>query len=176
MKARIGVLVMLFALLMAAPVAWAQAPSIEPAAPEAAAILDDATSPIIEGLVVSMGNTSLVINADDGTTRTFLVDLGTTMPAAEVAAGQRVAVRYRPLDADRAQALSVASVDSTTAAPGSVPAGGGVPAPAEPAATADAEPRLLSPVLMGIAGFVVLAIVIWMVTRRRPSDELFHIS
>jgi hypothetical protein len=155
--------------------AIAQMPTTEPAAPEApltpAAAADELSAPIIEGAVVSVGNTSLVINADDGTTRTFVIDTATMLPAVEVAAGSRVVVRYKPLDGDRAQALSVSEAAAPSAA-APVPPGSGVPATPAPAP----EALQVSPVILGIVGLVILAVVVWMVTRRRPTDEAFHIG
>jgi hypothetical protein len=175
MKARTILFVTAMALVAVAPWAIAQMPTTDPAAaPEApltpAAVADELTAPIIEGLVVSVGNTSLVINADDGTTRTFVIDTATMLPAVEVISGSRVVIRYKPLDGDRAQALSISEAPATSAA-APVPPGSAVPAAPAPVS----EPFLVSPVILGIAGLVVLAVIVWMVTRRR-TDEAFHIS
>lgn len=155
----------------------AQTPPNEPAAPPAGAMAPlaapDPMSPMIEGSVVSIGNTSLVIAADDGSTRTFVMDTATGLPTTELATGSRVVVRYKPLDADRAQALSVNAIDATRTS-SAVPAGSGTPATEAPAPAA--EPGLVSPFVMGIGGLVVLAIIILMVTRRRPTDQVFHIG
>lgn len=177
MKARTLAFLAVLALV-GAPVLMAQTPATDPAAvPPADAMAPlaapDATAPVVEGSVVSIGNTSLVITADDGTTRTFVVDTATTLPTTELATGSRVVVRYKPLDADRAQALGISAI-SATSATSTAPAGSGAPATEAPATLP--EHGLVSPLAMGIGGLVVLAIIILMVTRRRPQDEAFHIG
>jgi hypothetical protein len=157
----------LLALLAVAPVlVMAQEAPLLPAAM-------DETAPTIEGSVVSAGNTSLVIAADDGTTRTFVMDTATSLPIAEIVAGDRVTVRYKALDGDRAQALSVSTGASTSAAPGSVPPGSGVPA-----AEAPADNGIIgsvSPMVLGLGSLAILAFVLWIVTRR-GREEMIHIS
>jgi hypothetical protein len=82
-------------------------------------------------------------------------------------------VRYKPLDADRAQALSVNAIDASASAGTARRAA--QRRPPRPPATLP-EHALVSPLVMGIGGIVVLAIIIMMVTRRRPTDEAFHIG
>jgi hypothetical protein len=137
MKARTLAFVTLLALTAAAaPMVMAQTPATEPAAPAAGALAPlatpDATAPMVEGSVVSIGNTSLVIAADDGSTRTFVMDTTTVLPTTELATGSRIVVRYKPLDADRAQALSVNAIDASASA-GTAPAGSAAPATEAPA-------------------------------------------
>jgi hypothetical protein len=177
MKARTLAFLAVLALV-GAPVMMAQTPATDPAATPAGALAplqaSDPTAPSIEGSVVSIGNTSLVITADDGSTRTFVMDTATVLPTTEVASGSRVLVHYKPLDADRAQALSVNSVLAPPASGSAAPAGSGAPASEAPAPLP--ERGLVSPLAMGIGGLVVLAVIILMVTRRRPTDEAFHIG
>jgi hypothetical protein len=123
--------------------------------------------PTVDGAVVSSGNTSLVIDADDGTKRTFLVDTTTTLPSAGLTAGSRVAVQYQTLDADRAQALKVSLLD---------PAASGASAP--PASRTSPEQSrgpvgLDGPVpLLGLAGFaiVVAGLFAWVFSRSRHQE------
>ena len=120
----------------------------------------------VDGAVVSSGNTSLVISADDGTTRTFLVDTTTTLPTAGLTTGSRVTVQYQALDADRAQALSVSVQDpaasSATAPPAST---------TSPGAEQSRGPvGLDGPVpFLGLAGFAiaVAGLFAWVFSRNR---------
>jgi len=130
----------------------------------------------VSGSVVSSGNTSIVIDADDGTKRTFLVDTTTTLPSG-LAAGNRVMVQYKTLDADRAQATSVSLLtpDAASAI---------APTKPEPAAAA-VEERPASPVSaptpvpflsLGIVGVAAAGVIAWVVTRRRREEETPHFS
>jgi hypothetical protein len=69
---------------------------------------DDQKSETVVGVVVSSGNTSLVIRTDTGTIKTFVIGTSTQMPTTPVTAGQRVTVRSRPLDSSRSLAVTVA--------------------------------------------------------------------
>jgi hypothetical protein len=72
---------------------------------------DDQTTEIVAGAVVSTGNTSFVIKTDAGALLTFVIDTATAMPAG-IEAGNRVAVRYRPLDEQRSEAVNVALLEA----------------------------------------------------------------
>jgi hypothetical protein len=130
----------------------------------------------ISGSVVSAGNTSIAIDADDGTKRTFLVDTKTTLPSG-LEAGNRVMVQYKTLDADRAQATSVSLLTPDAAS---------ATAPTKPeAAAASVEERPASPVSaptpvpflsLGIVGVAAAGVIAWVVTRRRREEETPHFS
>ena len=153
MKTSLAVFLSLVALALPGPVA-AQSPF---------------DSPTISGAVVSSGNTSLVINADDGTIRTFLVDTTTTLPSAGLTAGSRVNVQYQALDADRAQALSVSLLD---------PAASGASAPPASTTSPGTEQSrgpvgLDGPVpFLGLAGIliVVAGLFFWVFSRSRHQE------
>ena len=138
-------------------------------------------APTIDGAVVSSGNTSLVIETDAGTKRSFLIDTTTTLPSGGVAVGTRVAVQYQPLDAERAQALSVSLLEPTTSAGATAPSGASNPSAAstEPISEQSRGPVNLSgPVpLVGVAtlGIAVAALFVW-VFARRGHQETPHIS
>jgi hypothetical protein len=131
----------------------------------------------IHGAVVSSGNTSFVIDADDGTKRTFLIDTTTKLPTAALTPGSLVAVQYQPLDAERAQAVNVSIVDPAASSASTAPAD--TPAPTAPNAEQSRGPLgLNSPVpFLGVAGFglAVVALLAWVFTHRR-DHEMTHIS
>jgi hypothetical protein len=161
--------------LVAGPMAMAQAPTTNPAAPSAAvSAAPDSTAPSVEGTMVSTGNTSLVIAADDGSTRAFVVGTSTVLPTTELTAGSRVVVRFKPLDADRAEAISVTAIPAAPPAASSTSAGSAVPVPASEAPAV--APRLVSPLAMGIGALVIFAAVVMLVSRRRSNDEVFHLG
>lgn len=64
----------------------------------------------LDGTVVSTGNLSIVVQADDGRQKGFVVLNTTMLPPQQIAAGDRVVVRYRPLDASRAEAVDIEMV------------------------------------------------------------------
>ncbi len=136
-------------------------------------------APTINGAVVSSGNTSLVIETDGGTKRSFLIDTSTTLPAGGVMVGSRVAVQYQPLDAERAQALSISLLEPTSPADASTPS-----AASAPSAASTEPPQSRGPVdmsgpvpLLGVASLalVVAALFFW-VFARRGHQETPHIS
>src|SRR5262245_2322318 len=75
---------------------------------------DQATSQLT-GTVVSTGNISMVVRGDDGQERSFVVVSTTLLPSQRLAAGDRVAVSYRSLDATRAEAVDVELLRPATA-------------------------------------------------------------
>jgi hypothetical protein len=123
----------------------------------------------INGAVVSTGNMSLVIDADDGTKRTFLIDTTTTLPLTRLAAGQRVSVMYRTLDADRAQALSVnlLSPDTASTAPANAPAGTTSPEQSSGPVDTRAPVSLVGVAALAIA---VAGLFAWVFGRRRHQE------
>lgn len=59
------------------------------------------------GVIVSSTTESLVVRMDDGTERRFNVTSTTALPSARLAAGNRVTVQYRPLEAGLFEAARV---------------------------------------------------------------------
>lgn len=86
----------------------------------------------VSGTVVSSGNISLVIDADDGRRMTLLIDTATTLPPGLLEAGSPIVVQYRPLDSALWEAVHVTRFDAAGAA--AVP-----PPPTEPARPASDE-------------------------------------
>jgi hypothetical protein len=74
----------------------------------------------VSGVVVSSTSDALLIRLDDGSQRTFVTDFTTTLPAARLVEGNRVTVRYSPLEGGRFQAVSVAST-AADASPRALP-------------------------------------------------------
>jgi hypothetical protein len=167
MKTSIGMLLSLAALAMAAPVA-AQ-PQMDPLT--------------VNGVVVSSGNSSLVIDTEGGARKGFLVDTATVLPAADLTAGSRVSVLYHPLDAERAQAVSVMLLDPGVGGGGvTSPSAATVPPPSgDQEAGAEQSPGPVDmggPVpLLGVASLAVLAVGLfaWVFARRR-DPEAPHLS
>jgi hypothetical protein len=61
----------------------------------------------LTGTLVSTSNLMFLVRGDDGQQRSFVVFTTTQMPTGRIAAGERVKVRYRPIDAERSEAVSV---------------------------------------------------------------------
>jgi len=107
----------------------------------------------VSGTVVSSGNISLVIDADDGKRMTLVIDTATTLPPGGLAAGSPVVVRYRPLDAVLSEAVDVTCFDPADRA--TVPPPAREPAPQTPD---DLSPAAASPEpLQIVAGLAALA-------------------
>lgn len=66
---------------------------------------------IVDGRVVSTNASTLVIATDTGVQRTFKTNEKTLMPITALAAGDRVSVKFRVLDATHAEALDVTVLD-----------------------------------------------------------------
>ncbi len=94
-------------LTLSSPVVFAQS------APGKA---DSPSADLIEGTVVSTSGSALVIATDNGVRRTFKTSEKTLMPATALAAGDRVSVKFRALDATHAEALDVTVLDPDTQA------------------------------------------------------------
>ena len=86
-------IVMTLALVVSAG-AQTPAPTGEPAATE------------LTGTVLSSGNVMMLVRGDDGQDRSLVVFNTTQMPDERIAAGDRVKVRYRPIDGERFEAMS----------------------------------------------------------------------
>jgi len=122
----------------------------------------------VSGTVVSSGNISFVIDADDGERMTLLIDTATALPPGLLEAGSPVVVRYRPLDSTRWEAVSVSRFDSG--------AGAAVapPPPDEPASSTDdgspitamAEPLQVVAALATLAAAFLLLAALRRPTRR----------
>jgi hypothetical protein len=89
----VATLVMTSALVVPA---HAQTPA--PAAPAATELT---------GTVVSTSNIMFLVRGDDGQNRSFVVFTTTQVPRGRITAGERVKVRYRPIDSERSEAVSV---------------------------------------------------------------------
>jgi translation initiation factor IF-1 len=79
--------------LVASAGAQTPAPTGEPAATE------------LTGTVLSSGNITMLVRGDDGQDRSLVVFNTTQMPDERIAAGDRVKVRYRPIDGERFEAV-----------------------------------------------------------------------
>lgn len=71
----------------------------------------------VTGTVVSSGNLSVVVDADDGRRITLVLDGATMLPLGRPAVGASVVVRYRELDSTRSQALMVTPFESAPVTP-----------------------------------------------------------
>jgi hypothetical protein len=69
----------------------------------------------LSGTVVSTGNVMMLVAGDDGQARSLVVFNTTQMPDERIAAGERVKVRYRPIDGERFEAVSVERATGPTA-------------------------------------------------------------
>ena len=101
MKHPLAVLLLVTAL--AAPTVSAQTASAQ----------TDQTS--VSGTVVSSTTDTLVIRMDDGTQRTFSVRTSTMLPSSRLAAGNRISVRYRPVNGGTFEAENVTLADASMA-------------------------------------------------------------
>ncbi len=107
----------------------------------------------VSGTVVSSGNISLVVDADDGRRMTLVIDTATTLSPGGLAAGSPVVVRYRPLDSVLSEAVSVTGFDHADHATAPPP----VAEPAKPT-TDGLFPAASSPEpLQIVAGLATLA-------------------
>jgi hypothetical protein len=78
------------------------------------------------GTVVSTGNVMMLVRGDDGQDRSLVLFTTTQMADEQIAAGDRVKVRYRPIDGERFEAVSIeraASEAAPAAAAGPTAAG-----------------------------------------------------
>jgi hypothetical protein len=76
----------------------------------------------VSGTVVSTGNIMMLVRGDDGQDRSLVLFNTTQMPSDRIAAGDRVKVRYRPIDGERFEAVAIEPVAADT--PAAAAAGG----------------------------------------------------
>jgi hypothetical protein len=80
---------------------------VVPAGAQTAASTSEPAATELTGTVVSTGNILILVRGDDGQDRSLVVFNTTQMPDARIAAGERVKVRYRPIDGERFEAVSL---------------------------------------------------------------------
>ncbi len=90
----IAAAIVLTSALVASANAQTSAPTAEPATE-------------LTGTVVSSGNIMMLVRGDDGQDRSLVVFNTTQMPDERIAAGERVKVRYRAIDGERFEAVSL---------------------------------------------------------------------
>ena len=103
--------------------ALALSASAQTPAPTAAPVPNE-----VSGTVLSTGNVMILVRGDDGQDRSLVLFNTTQMPDERIPAGERVKVRYRPIDGDRFEAVSIEPVSAEAAtaaatAPGQSAAG-----------------------------------------------------
>jgi translation initiation factor IF-1 len=72
---------------------------------------DDQNVEMVNGTVVSTGSSALVVTTENGVQRTFATTEKTLLPATALAVGDHVSVKFRTVDANRAEAVDVSVVD-----------------------------------------------------------------
>jgi hypothetical protein len=97
------------AALAASAYAQTPAPTAAPAAAE------------VSGTVLSTGNVMILVRGDDGQDRSLVLFNSTQMPDERIPAGERVKVRYRPIEGDRFEAVSIEPVPAETAPAATTP-------------------------------------------------------
>ena len=121
----------------------------------------------VSGTVVSSGNISLVMDADDGRRMTLLIDTATTLPPDVLAPGNPIVMQYRQLDSALWEAVNVTRFDSG----GTVTVPPPPPGPARPAdegfpMTAIPEPLRVVAALATLAAACLLLAAIRRAPRR----------
>jgi hypothetical protein len=101
------------------------------------------------GTVKSSGNVLVLVQGDDRAERSFVVMTTTAMPAEGIAAGERVVIRYRPIDAERFAALSIAR--PATGSPRAATGGAG------PGSAVEDQDALVAYPTLGALVFLIVA-------------------
>jgi hypothetical protein len=155
-----AVLVMGWALVASAS---AQTPATT-AAPAAAEV---------SGTVVSTGNIMMFVRGDDGQDRSLVFFNTTQMPDERIAAGERVKVRYRPIDGERFEAVSIERFEAQTAPAAST--GAGQAAAADSAAVSwPAVATVSSLAWLVLALGVTVFVAAYLVSVRRHHHHHMH--
>ena len=121
----------------------------------------------LTGTVVSTSNVNFLVRGDDGQDRSFVVFTTTQMPQGQIVAGERVKIRYRPIDAERSEAVSV----ERAPAPQPTPAVAGASASESTAETSGswvpAVAALGSLAFLILAGGLTLFVAAYLFSARR---------
>lgn len=128
----------------------------------------------VSGTVISTGNISFAIRADDGNARSFILLTSTSLPSGGFRPGDRVSVGYQSIDAEHAAAASVGFGSSDTAAS----AQGGVPGSSSVATTAEASesPGVWRGMLVVVLLTTVLALAVATLVNLLRSPGRPHTS
>jgi hypothetical protein len=114
----------------------------------------------VSGTVLSTGNILMLVRGDDGQDRSLVLLNSTQMPDERIPAGERVRVRYRPIDGDRFEAVSIEPVPAnaalaTTPAPSAADDSSAAPWPAVATVTSLAWLVLALGVTIFVAAYLV---------------------
>jgi hypothetical protein len=89
----------------------------------------------VSGTVISTGNISFAIRADDGGARSFVILTSTSLPSGGFRPGDRVSVGFQSIDAEHAAATNVGLAGASDA--NAATQSGGVPGSSSVATTED---------------------------------------
>jgi len=90
---------------------------------QTAAPTADPVATELTGTVLSSGNIMLLVRGDDGQDRSLVVFESTQLPDPRITAGERVKIRYRPIDGERFEAVSLERATSVQSTPAAAAAG-----------------------------------------------------
>ena len=109
-----------------------------------------------------------LVRGDDGQQRSLVVFTTTQMPTGRIAAGERVKVRYRPIDAERSEAVSVEREPPPQHRPAFAGASAAESAPAESSgAWVSIVATLASLAFIILAGGLTLFVAAYLYSARR---------
>ena len=118
----------------------------------------------VSGAVISTGNISFAIRADDGNAKSFLILTSTSLPSGGFRPGDRVSVAFQPVEGAYAAATTVvrsSEVDTAASALGRPPAGSvSVATAAEAGERSDAWRGLLVVLLLSLALALAVATLV----------------
>ena len=129
------------------------------------------SEPSVSGTVISTGNISFAIRADDGSARSFILLTSTSLPSGGFRPGDRVSVGYQSIDAEHAAAATVGFVgssDSAATAQGGVSGSSSVATTAEPGESSGVWRGLL---VVGLLATVLALAVTTLVNLLRSSGR-----
>jgi hypothetical protein len=121
------------------------------------------TQQSVSGAVISTGNISFAIRADDGSAKTFFVLTSTSLPNGGFRPGDRVSVAFQPVDGAHAAATTVvlsSEVDTAASALGRPPGSVSVATAAEASERSDAWRGLLVVLLLSVALALAVATLV----------------
>jgi hypothetical protein len=119
----------------------------------------------LTGTVVSTSNIMFLVRGDDGQQRSFVVFTTTQMPTGRITAGERVKVRYRPIDAERSEAVSVEREREPRPTP--VVASASAPPDEDSGAWVSTVATLASLAFLILAGGLTLFVAAYLYSARR---------
>jgi hypothetical protein len=128
----------------------------------------------VSGTVISTGNISFAIRADDGSAKSFIILTSTSLPSGGFRPGDRVSVAFQPVDGEHAAAKTVDRSDAVDTAASSLGHGPGSVSEAASSETTDRSDVWRGVLIVGLLSVALALAVATLVNLLHAPREGRH--